>query len=156
MCFHTSNQEPWQQHKQEEYGADSKERVSSRENALWQLGDKSRRPCRIFVTCAMCLLRYEQPKYSSFHLPFHYKNMSLQSVPCDYCSFGIPFWKPRGRPAKRPQGCACRHRLYCDKICQKRDWGNHKPECRWVVLEEVGMPGAVMKQISKFECGREV
>jgi hypothetical protein len=69
---------------------------------------------------------------------------------------GIPCWKPRGRPVRRPHGCGCRHVFYCDKTCQKRDWRHHKPECAWIVLTEFELPAEVIMSICKFKSDREV
>ena len=28
---------------------------------------------------------------------------------------------------------ACNHRIYCSRECQKKDWKQHKPECKVLV-----------------------
>ena len=40
---------------------------------------------------------------------------------CGYCNFATA--------ARRK--CTCRRILYCDEVCQGRDWSRHGGECTW-------------------------
>ena len=73
---------------------------------------------------------------------------------CSYCGFRV--WS-----RKR---CSCRTTAYCDEVCQRRHWREHKVWCSWrrrdrvirLLVLQHGLEPAVFKTLVEFVDGKRL
>ena len=83
--------------------------------SLWQTGIESLCPHHLCV-CQSCAMESSVP----FEMP--------EPCPCTYCGFAIA--------RKHPSRCQCWAAIYCDRLCQRRDWRQHKATCIWYAIKK--------------------
>ena len=64
--------------------------------------------------------------------------------PCTYCGFAIARW--------HPLHCQCWRAVYCDRLCQRRDWRKHKATCIWCAIKDTtSLPLEMITLVCKFQ-----
>ena len=71
---------------------------------------------------------------------------------CTYCGLSVANFKEKRKKKSYKRHCPCYSTVvYCDRVCQKKDWRRHEESCKYKLLQaHLELPDQLIKIVCHF------